>query len=210
MLSRYFARISSVHRIFSTTVPVSNGSIERLEKIPLILFMDTHIVVAVKPPTMLCHESPYAKNLKDLRTTLKKYISDTSKKDRNAYIGTVHRIDVPVSGVVVYGMTSKATARLVEGFLKRTPVKKYICVVHGTLKGYNVQLENKLTTRKHSESKVEVQGEADENDDKYCSGKLQYTSLMTFKLPQSADYVTLLDITLETGIIYAQLTMKYH
>lgn len=55
---------------------------------------------------------------------------ETHKPGR-AYVGLVHRLDRPCSGVVALAKTSKAAARLSESFRSRTVKKHYVCVVNG-------------------------------------------------------------------------------
>lgn len=52
------------------------------------------------------------------------------KKGR-AFVGLVHRLDQPVSGVMVFARTSKAASRLSDQFKKHSVDKSYICVVNG-------------------------------------------------------------------------------
>jgi len=49
------------------------------------------------------------------------------------YLGLVHRLDRPVSGVVLFARTSKAASRLTESFSRREVKKVYLAVVEGAL-----------------------------------------------------------------------------
>src|SRR5207245_1095250 len=53
----------------------------------------------------------------------------------NVYVGLVHRLDRPVSGVVLLARTSKAAARLSEQFKKGVVEKVYWAVVEGSVHG---------------------------------------------------------------------------
>ncbi len=61
----------------------------------------------------------------------RKYIKDKFNKPGNVYIGLVHRLDRPTSGVVVFALTSKAAKRLSEQFRVRAVRKIYWALVEG-------------------------------------------------------------------------------
>ena len=62
----------------------------------------------------------------------KLWIKHEHKKPGNVFLGMVHRLDQPVSGVVLFAKTSKAAARLSEQFRERTTHKVYRAIVTGT------------------------------------------------------------------------------
>ena len=64
---------------------------------------------------------------------LKKYIKEKYNKPGNVYLGLVHRLDRPVSGIMVFAKTSKAASRLSEQVRENKFIKKYKLVVHGKL-----------------------------------------------------------------------------
>ena len=96
-----------------------------------ILYEDNHIIVAVKPSGVLSQSD--GSNAPDMLTILKAYIK--------VYLGLVHRLDRPVSGVMVFARTSKAASRLSEQIRQRKVDKIYRCVVSGMLEGEG-RLEN--------------------------------------------------------------------
>ena len=59
----------------------------------------------------------------------KQYIKLKYAKPGNVYLGTVSRLDAPVTGVVLFARTSKAAARLTEQFRKRRVEKTYLALV---------------------------------------------------------------------------------
>ena len=63
-------------------------------------------------------------------------------KPGRGYIGLVHRIDRPCSGVVLFAKTSKAAARLCLSFRNRQVKKHYTCVVNGHMKNLSGCLHN--------------------------------------------------------------------
>lgn len=75
-------------------------------------------------------------------------------KPGKAYIGLVHRLDRPASGVVAFAKTSKAAARLSECFRNRIVNKHYVCVVNGHLEEKQGFLHDHLV--KSSKGKVRI------------------------------------------------------
>ena len=62
----------------------------------------------------------------------KQYIKDKYKKPGDVFLGLVHRIDRPTTGVVVLARTTKALTRLNKQFKERIPKKVYQAIVSGT------------------------------------------------------------------------------
>jgi 23S rRNA pseudouridine1911/1915/1917 synthase len=69
------------------------------------------------------------------------YLKETYKKPGNVYLGLVHRIDRPASGVVVFARTSKAAARLTKAFQNREMDKSYLAIVEGLVQQSGGELE---------------------------------------------------------------------
>lgn len=94
-----------------------------------ILYEDNHILVVVKPNNILS-QADSTKDL-DLLTMLKQYIKEKYHKPGNVYLGLVHRLDRPVSGIMVFARSSKAASRLSEQIRVREFKKTYLAVVQG-------------------------------------------------------------------------------
>jgi 23S rRNA pseudouridine1911/1915/1917 synthase len=62
---------------------------------------------------------------------VKSYLKEKYAKPGNVYLGIPHRLDRPVSGVIVFARNSKAAARLAEQFRERSMHKEYLCVTEG-------------------------------------------------------------------------------
>jgi 23S rRNA pseudouridine1911/1915/1917 synthase len=94
-----------------------------------ILFEDNHCLVVDKPAGMLTQgDATGDASLVDwARGDLKRRYA----KQGNVFVGLVHRLDRPVSGVVLLAKTSKAAARLSEQFRAGTVEKVYEAVVEG-------------------------------------------------------------------------------
>lgn len=101
-----------------------------------VLYEDNHVLVVVKPINMpVCSDD--SGDL-DLLTYLKNYLKVKYNKPGNVYLGLIHRLDRPVSGVMVFAKTSKAAARLSEQVRVKKVNKKYYAVVCGYLTGSGV------------------------------------------------------------------------
>ncbi len=97
-----------------------------------ILYEDNHLLVVLKPVNMPTCEDE-SKDL-DLLTYLKDYLKEKYNKPGNVYLGLVHRLDRPVSGVMVFAKTSKCAARLSEQIRKKLLKKEYHAIVYGKIK----------------------------------------------------------------------------
>ena len=104
-----------------------------------VLYEDNHLIVAIKPAGVLSQSD--GSNAPDMLTILKAYIKEKYQKPGEVYLGLVHRLDRPVSGVMVFARTSKAASRLSEQIRTRRVEKIYRCVVNGVLEGEG-RLEN--------------------------------------------------------------------
>jgi len=92
-----------------------------------ILYEDNHIIVVVKPNNILSQADNTGDP--DMLGLIKNYIKEKYNKPGNVYLGLVHRLDRPVSGVMVFAKTSKAASRLSEQVRNRDFKKKYMAVV---------------------------------------------------------------------------------
>ena len=70
----------------------------------------------------------------DMLTIIKKYLKEKYNKPGNVYLGLVHRLDRPVSGIMVFAKTSKAASRLSDQVRKKEIKKTYMAVVKGIIK----------------------------------------------------------------------------
>ena len=94
---------------------------------PAILWDDPHLIAVDKPAGLLTQGTPGGE------PTLEDAVRRLVRPDDpgSVYLGTVHRLDRPVSGVVVWAKTPKAARRLAEAFARREMKKTYWAVVEG-------------------------------------------------------------------------------
>lgn len=96
---------------------------------PVILYEDNHLIAVNKLPGEITQgdvtgDIPMTENLKE-------YLKRTYNKPGNVFVGLIHRIDRPVSGVVLFAKTSKGLARMNEQFKQRETEKTYWALVQG-------------------------------------------------------------------------------
>lgn len=151
-----------------------------------VLYEDNHIIVAIKPAGVLS-QSDGSKS-PDMLTILKAYIKEKYQKPGEVYLGLVHRLDRPVSGVMVFARTSKAASRLSEQIRTRKVEKLYRCVVNGVLKGEG-RLENYIS--KDDDKNIVTVIDTEKPGFKAC--------YLDYKALASKDGMTLIEVKLGTG-----------
>jgi Pseudouridylate synthases, 23S RNA-specific len=92
-----------------------------------ILHIDNHLLAVDKPAGM--PSQPDSSEDVSLADAAKAWLRNEFKKPGNVYLGLVHRLDRPTSGVVLLARTDKAASRLSEQFRARTVEKTYVAVV---------------------------------------------------------------------------------
>lgn len=88
-----------------------------------ILFEDNHCLAVAKPAPLLTQGVPAG--IPTLEAMVKAYLKERYHKAGNVYLGIPHRLDRPVSGVVLFARNTKAARRLHEQFATRRVVKTY-------------------------------------------------------------------------------------
>ncbi len=92
-----------------------------------VIHEDNHLIAINKPAGWLVQgdetgDMPLSEFVKD-------YIKKRYNKPGDVFLGIIHRLDRPVSGVVVYARTSKALSRMNKLFQDRMVQKEYVAVV---------------------------------------------------------------------------------
>jgi 23S rRNA pseudouridine1911/1915/1917 synthase len=94
---------------------------------PEILYEDNHIIAVNKRASDLSQGDKTGDI--SLDTEVKRYIAERYKKPGDVFLGVVHRLDRPVSGVLLFARTSKALARFNEMFRTTLVRKRYLAIV---------------------------------------------------------------------------------
>lgn len=92
-----------------------------------ILFEDNHLIVINKQPSEIVQGDKTGDT--PLSEKVKEYIRRRDHKPGNVFVGVCHRLDRPVSGIVIFAKTSKALARMNELFRTKDIQKTYWAVV---------------------------------------------------------------------------------
>ncbi len=150
-----------------------------------IVFEDNHLLVLNKPAGLLTQ--PSGTDQDSLEMQAKAYIKEKYQKPGNVFLEAVHRLDKPVSGIVVFAKTSKALSRLNESLRNKQAKKIYHAWVEGIPKQKEGTLENYLV---HDDFIASV---ATKNNPQAKLARLSY------KVLETQGDETLLEIILETG-----------
>jgi len=92
-----------------------------------VLYEDNHLIVVNKRAGDIVQGDKTGD--KPLSDVVKEYIKEKYNKPGNVYLGTVHRLDRPTTGLVIFAKTSKALTRLNKLFLTKEIKKTYWAVV---------------------------------------------------------------------------------
>ena len=152
-----------------------------------VVYEDNHIIIVNKS----CSEIVQGDKTGDkpLAETVKDYIKEKYHKPGNVFLGVVHRLDRPVSGLVVFARTSKALSRLNEMFRTKEVHKTYWAIVgkrpplpQGELVHWIVRNERQNKSYAYEREKP--------------GAKL---AILDYRLVGSSDRYFLLEVELKTG-----------
>jgi 23S rRNA pseudouridine1911/1915/1917 synthase len=112
-----------------------------------VIYSDNHILVANKPAGWLTQ--PDDTGTMDLETQMKEWVKNEFHKPGAVFLHVVHRIDRPVSGLVLFARTSKALSRLNEQIRAGAIRRIYIAEVEGILPQKEGELEHYIAHGDH-------------------------------------------------------------
>lgn len=107
-----------------------------------VLYEDNHIIIVNKTASEIVQGDKTGDV--PLSETVKQYLKEKYHKPGNVFIGVTHRLDRPVSGLVVFAKTSKALSRLNEMFRNSEVRKTYWAVVKNAPREPEGELVNYL------------------------------------------------------------------
>ncbi len=122
-----------------------------------ILFEDNHLLVINKKPGLLSQGD--ATGDKTAIDKVKQYIKEKYNKPGDVYIGLPHRLDRPVSGVLIFCKTSKALTRVTQLFQDKEIDKRYVAITTNRPKDIEGVISNYLT-KDPERNKVQVSNHA--------------------------------------------------
>ncbi|MCQ2132813.1 MAG: RNA pseudouridine synthase [Bacteroidaceae bacterium] len=152
-----------------------------------VVYEDNHIIIVDKD----CSEIVQGDKTGDkpLSETVKQYIKEAYAKPGEVFLGVVHRLDRPVSGLVVFARTSKALTRLNKMFQEGEVHKTY----HALVKNRPPKDEDELV---HWLVRNEQQNKSYAYDREVPHSK---KAILHYKLIETLDNYFLLEIDLKTG-----------
>ncbi len=145
-----------------------------------ILYEDNHVLSVFKPAGLLSQGPGEKQNT--LVDIAKEWIKIKYEKPGNVYLGLVHRLDRPVSGVVILAKTSKAASRLSAQMREKQIHKEYLAVVHGIPKNKKGTVEGYLKKNEKDQKMLII-------DSEYTNSLY---SRLEYKLLDSKGYKSLL------------------
>ena len=152
-----------------------------------VVYEDNHIIIVNKHSGEIVQGDKTGD--KPLSDTVKEYIKQKYNKPGNVFLGVVHRLDRPVSGLVVFAKTSKALSRLNDMFRTGDVHKTYWAVV----KRRDIATEGTLTdwlTRNERQNKSFAH-------EREVPGAKK--AVLKYKVRAVADNYMLIEVTLLTG-----------
>lgn len=152
-----------------------------------VLFEDNHIIVVNKRPGDIVQGDKTGD--KPLSDTVKAFLKKKYNKPGNVYLGVVHRLDRPTSGVVLFAKTSKALPRLNKLFAEKSANKTYWAIV----KNAPTEPEKRLV---HYLKRNTKQNKSYANIKEVPDSK---KAILTYKIIKKLDRYFLLEVDLETG-----------
>src|SRR3990167_1481144 len=150
-----------------------------------VIFCDNHLLIALKPCSLPTQPSPDGGE--SLEEFAKEWVKNKYQKPGNVFLHAVHRLDKPVSGLVLFARTSKALSRLNEKQRNFEIQRIYTAEVEGILPAKEGKLDHYLIHKEHRA----ILGRADDEGAKHA--RLIY-HVLKFK-----EHTTLASIELETG-----------
>ena len=152
-----------------------------------VVYEDNHIIIVDKCSGEIVQGDKTGD--KPLSDTVKEYIKQKYNKPGNVFLGVVHRLDRPVSGLVAFAKTSKALSRLNDMFRTGDVHKTYWAIV----KRRDIATEGTLTdwlTRNERQNKSYAHGREVPGAKK---------AVLKYKVRAVADNYMLIEVTLLTG-----------
>ncbi len=152
-----------------------------------IVYEDNHMLVISKKAGQLV-QGDKTGDL-SLLELIKNFIKKRDEKPGNVFLGLVHRIDRPTSGLVIYAKTSKALSRLTQMVKNREVKKTYWAIVSKEMIPHSGRLVHYLK-KNEKNNKAIVYPKATEGAKE---------AILTYNVIRTLDNYLLLEVDLETG-----------
>lgn len=155
-----------------------------------ILYEDNHLIAVFKPAGLLVQADKGGEEC--LMDQVKNYLKEKYHKPGNVFLGLMHRLDRPVSGIVLFAKTSKGASRLSEQFRKRTVKKIYHALVE-TRGNTPLQQAGTLINYLRKDSQVNKVAVFDQPTPRALRAELSY------KILEQKNNTIFVEIELKTG-----------
>ncbi len=152
-----------------------------------VVYEDNHIIVVNKTASEIVQGDKTGDV--PLSDMVKQYLKEKYQKPGNVFVGVTHRLDRPVSGLVIFAKTSKALSRLNEMFKNSEIKKTYWAIVKECPKQEEAELTHYLV-RNEKQNKSYAYAEEVKNSKK---------AVLHYKLIARSDNYYLLEVDLKTG-----------
>ena len=152
-----------------------------------VLYEDNHIIAVNKSSSEIVQGDKTGDQ--PLSETIKLYLKEKYNKPGEVFLGVTHRLDRPVSGVVLFAKTSKALTRLNEMFRNQEVKKTYWAIVKERPEQPEGRLEHYLVRNEKQNKSIAY--EKERSDAKKAA--------LSYKLIAHSDTYYLLEVQLETG-----------
>lgn len=158
-----------------------------------ILYEDEHILVVFKPSGIATQTSRVGQQ--DMVSELKNYLARKNGDNKEPYLGLVHRLDQPVSGILVFAKTKTAAAMLSHELESGDFSKYYYAIVMGSPNKEKDILIDYIYKDGHNNQSYVVGDDFPEAK----KAVLEYRKLKTLVALEENEEATLMEIKLLTG-----------
>ena len=152
-----------------------------------VVYEDNHIIVVNKSASEIVQGDKTGDT--PLSETVKQYLKEKYAKPGNVFLGVTHRLDRPVSGLVVFAKTSTALSRLNEMFRLNEVKKTYWAIVKERPQAEEGQLVHYMI-RNEKQNKSYAYNKEIKNSKK---------AVLNYKVIAHSDNYYLLEVDLQTG-----------
>lgn len=175
-----------------------------------IIYEDKEIIVCYKPPGVATQTASLSGQ--DMVSLLKNYLAKQTK-EKLPYIGVIHRLDQPVSGLLVFAKNQKAAASLSKQIQDGNANKDYIAMCSGILEEKSGTLVH--YSKKDSVTKLAMVADVDEFDrnpeiksekpsnenkkSKETDSSSYKKAVLTYEVEKEFEQVSIIKVQLQTG-----------
>ena len=160
---------------------------QRYSKTMKVLYEDNHIIIINKAAGEIVQGDKTGD--KSLCDTMKAYIKEKYAKPGNVFIGLPHRLDRPVSGIVVFAKTSKALERLNRMFSEGSVKKIYWALTKGIPVPAEAEIESWILRNEKMNKSFSYPKEV----------KGSKRAILHYRLAAASQNYNLIEVELKTG-----------